>query len=153
MKTLSYLKTFLLAVIVVFAFSSCNNDDDGNVGSGTVKITVDGKSYNFKNVTAASALGLITIEGETEDGKISLLLMMTSTIEAGEYEFNTQGSNLTALYTENEEGYFPETGTIKITSHSGRKIKGTFNFSGHSMNGQTVEITNGSFDVKYDEAK
>ena len=152
MKTFTYLKTILLSLVVVFALSSCNKDDNGgDVGSGTVKLKANGTSYNFKNITAASAIGLITINGETDDGKISISLMMTSTIENGEYEFNAEGSTLTALYTENDNGYFPENGTFKITSHSGKKIKGTFSFTGQSMNGETVEITDGSFDVKYDE--
>jgi hypothetical protein len=146
--------SFLMIALLFISVTSCNKDDDNidGVGSGSVKITVNGKSYNFKNVTAAATAGILAIGGE--EGSISMSFLLSSDIKEGEYDFNAEDANITALYTENNEGYFAESGSIKITSHNGNKIKATFHMTGKTLDGnKTVDITDGSFDVKYEEAK
>ena len=153
MKKVMKITSLLLMTLLFFSVTSCKKDNnDGDVGSGTVKITVNGKSYNFKNITAAAVSGALAIGGE--EGDVSISFLMTTDVKEGEYNFNDEGTQITALYTENNTGYFAEEGTITITSHSGNKMKATYHFTGKSIDGtQTVEITNGSFDVKYQEAK
>ena len=158
MKTLKKINFLLLITVVLFALSSCNKKNPGNsdFGSGTVKAKIDGTSITFKNVTAAKAIGLITISA-TDNNNKSLTFTMPDNISEGTYDLSNDDVQILILYqNENSEsgGYFSISGELKITKHNegSNKLDATFNFKGEDFNNSSVNVTDGSIDIKYDEA-
>ena len=155
MKTLKRFNYLLVITAFLFAFTSCNNDDDP--GSGTVKAKIDGTSITFKSVEAAKALNTIAITADNDNQYKSLSCLMPGDIAEGTYDLADENTAILITY-ENENiengGYFSTAGEIKITKHDKgkNKIEGTFYFTGDNFV-STVSVTDGEFNVKYNEAK
>lgn len=149
------LKVLLFITAILFAFTSCNKDDEP--GSGTVKAKIDGTSITFKNVNAASAMSTIAITADSDNKDKTLSFLMPGDIAEGTYDLSDDNTQIVIMYEDGnaENGaYFATAGELKVNKHDkgSNKLEGTFHFTGTNF-ASTVDVTGGEFDVKYDEAK
>ena len=122
---------------------------------------IDGTSIKFNNVSAAKDNEGIGVIGYNDSKDKSIVFGLPYDISEGTYELGDLGDDSTAvlvMYVEGSGddgiGYLATSGELKITKHnkSSNTIKGTFHFEGSNFV-STINVTDGEFDVKYDEAK
>jgi len=138
----------------------CAKDDDSPSGgndNGSLSLTENGVNWTATKVTAAKALGLITVSGE-DDTDQEIIFLLPDTIATKTYDlekFELGALAITYVSADNVPRY-PVTGSLTITKYNKvtNEFAGTFNFEASPLAGtETVAITNGKFDVKYDGAK
>jgi hypothetical protein len=153
MKKMRFLPFMLIALFFMASFTSCNKDDE-IVGSGSVEAKINGITIKFDKVNAAQGEGGIAIIASTNDGK-SLTILIPDNIKEGTYDLSFDDVMYSILYNDGNTIYGSVSGTIEITSHNegSNKIKGKFNFTGVDAMEATVDVTDGTFDVSYEEAK
>lgn len=170
MKTTHYLKTAIIAIIVLF--SSCTNDEEpgsNDSGSGPFVAKVDNQSFPKADIKLSkakyvSSTKMLQIIGQPADQKETIVLTLISfggnvtavtDWKAGIYDFNpaqmtTSKYLASAEYNKwNGNGYdqwfteweYVQTGSIIIESNDGSKIKGTFSFDAVKKN------NDGSYDT------
>jgi len=160
-------KLQILAAIVVLAagiFSSCkkassNNNTSTPTSTYYVIANIVGgnpPSWVASTVSGSNSgplgSGTITILGTMADGE-SITLTFPNNVTPGYYPWNTAPTYVTESYTLNSSpsGYYNATSgsiTIKSISLTGA-VSGTFTFNAlDQTNNATVNITNGSFNVK-----
>ncbi|SMO54845.1 hypothetical protein SAMN06265379_102413 [Saccharicrinis carchari] len=151
-------KFIILAVIILLGITivGCKKDNDTNpdIGKGTMTAKIDGK--NFSSTSEASARyieGVLLISGVSKTGQIQLSVYNT-TKATGNFQI-ADGSTNMGIYIHSKdvnENYYSYvdngTGNIKIIEFTGNDVKGTFHFTAGNINGGSVNITDGTFDVK-----
>jgi hypothetical protein len=108
---------------------------------------------NFGNVQASSAIGVIAITGEKDEMKITFIL--PADIQEGETQLSDNDVSHSAVLEIGDKAVLGN-GVININSHNHNKntLKATFHFSGTIITGdEEYNITDGSLDVNYEEAK
>lgn len=170
MKTLR--KTIYLSfVCLAMVFASCSSDDDNNddnggnggnggngTSTGTLTATVDGASYSSDPaftqiqiingvlaITGPKAQETIQFNVTSFDGTGTYAVSPTTVASYGITTDPNDPINSTTTYV----GI--STGELVITEDTGSNMKGTFSFVGvNPLNpGDTVNVTNGAFDISY----
>jgi hypothetical protein len=155
-------KTLAFAIIAfaIVVMTGCDKADDnpsGGSDNGSLSLSENGVSWTAAKVTAAHALGLITVSGE-DDSDQEIIFLLPETITTGTYNLPSEelGSlSITYVTTANMPMY-PVSGSLIITKHNTatNEFEGTFNFEASPLSGdENVSVTNGKFDVKYGGAK
>ena len=91
------------------------------------------------------------MEGDNSSITRTLYLIVDDAGTAGTYDLSF-GAEGTGFYVvTNGETYTTidpvGNGVLEITERTEERVKGTFSFTAVTTNGETIEITNGSFDV------
>lgn len=157
------IKLFSLLAIFAVTFASCKKDDDtdptttggGGGGSTEFAVTVDGTTWSNITTTAfRNKDNRLIIEGKM--GVESVVLVMPGDIAVGSYTMGApnQQINYNGTYKPSDlaDPFGSAAGTLKITAHdkTAKTIKGTYDFTATSLDGQTQKkVTGGSFDVTY----
>lgn len=167
---ISNLKLAIIALLVVFSFSSCSSDDDdatGSVGEGTMTAKIDGASFSNSNSAGQATIASLPagdnliIQASNSDGE-SINLIINVYTGTGTYEINSSGTNPnTALYTETDIANPTNTqvwqapylnspiGTVKITEETATAVKGEFSFKAKNPTDSSVkDITEGFFNLQ-----
>ncbi len=156
MKTLT--KTLIAFLIAGMTFTACKKDEDDNGnGAGTLKATVDGTAWTASMaVVANNNSGLITITG-SDSGAKQLQLIVHNVTASG--TFNLGGSMTNQSHGRWTAGIASSqsytnmmgqgSGTVDFTEVSDTGAKGTFAFTAQNSEGETVNITNGTFNVTF----
>lgn len=154
------LKKIMFFAIVIFALalsSSCNSDDSPKedqteTESDFIKFKYKGTSYTFDTGYQTSlTLDIIGSEG-IDNAYKQIALWMPKDAAVGSHSIVDDLSNMETTYQANFT-FMPDinnvratSGIINITVNDSKKLEGTFNFSG-TKDGQTIEITEGSFSI------
>jgi len=120
------------------------------VGDEYFKAKIDGDLTNFGLINAVQLGEQIAIAGATAGESIDI--RVPAGIEPGTYEISDDfESEIHATYMSLGEmnGYFGINGTLTITSVDDTAIEGTFEFVGEDLDGNTIEITDGEFNVEF----
>jgi hypothetical protein len=137
---------------VFLMLSSCGGSDDSSSASTDlfIKFKYNGVQYTFTDPATINSLSK-SISGFQEVGNSSngIVLFMPLEVTTGTFSITDSPSDVNSY-----NGYFTDgvedfsfdgtSGTIVITSVTSEYVKGTFNFSAE-VDGQVVEVTNGSF--------
>ncbi|MEZ4858552.1 MAG: hypothetical protein R2781_07050 [Flavobacteriaceae bacterium] len=167
MKTLKILSFFLFASLVL---TSCKKDDDGGgdpqAASGTMTAKVNGANFESLEGTVAAqesnsnGVRAIGISAGTVNSE-NLQMIIQNFDGVGTYELNIFNIG-TYSYLPDPNNPDPSTvvvymavngttsgGEVNISSYSSDRVKGTFSFTGYNIedNTDTVQVTNGSFDI------
>ncbi len=151
---------FLIIAIIGIIVSSCKKQKQEDIFTMSFKVDNSGESFSAK----AGALKIsdtidvnnsqIWIRGKAKDSIIVMITIRTL-IEANKtYSFGSP--HLTATFIAGNSVllsnfYFAKTGTLKITSFSGREAEGTFEFTAENSLNESRAITDGKFKVKIEE--
>lgn len=106
--------------------------------------TINGVDFEAQTTTASEANNLIAINGSA--GNQSISLSFPSILTGGN---NPIGGNITASYTLDGTPQQAVSGTISIVNHNTtlKEISGTFSFQTEGVD--SVEVTQGQFNVSY----
>lgn len=155
MKILKKVMFLAIAVFALALSSSCSSNDssdESQTETDFIKFKYKGTSYTFDSgYQTSETLDISGSEGiDNTYKKISLWMPLDATV--GSHPVVYDLSNLETTYQANFtfmpsiNNFNATAGTIKITVNDSKKIEGTFNFSG-TKDGQTIEITEGSFSI------
>ncbi len=159
------MKKFLLPIVATLLFVSCSSDDDNvyvppvtpPASTNFLKATIDGTEYTFDTFN-------VETETHTEPDFTYTDLHVTASISNDSskeivfsLEQNVVGSTdvIFFFYLLNNEEEFDtdhvgETFVHNVTVNADRRIAGTFSGAlARFDESGTVQITNGSFDIKY----
>ncbi|SHJ52641.1 hypothetical protein [Flavobacterium haoranii] len=149
--------TFLFLILFSISFSSCSSDNDSdssNNGNNQlyVRFTVSGINYDLNPTTISSLQRLIMAEQNTNNAYKRISLWMPINPVNGSHtitdDFPTD-NNLETLYNADfwidDMIYTATSGIFEVTEFDEEYIKGSFSFVGEDENGDTIEITNGTF--------
>lgn len=116
-----------------------------------IRANVDSKLFTTQVISGTTVAGRITLAGSTTTGSQAMTIIIPATIKPGTYKLTSTGSYLIEYKATSNNVYAASSGELIITSHdlSLKKLKGTFNFKGQNLQGNTVDVTNGSFSVSY----
>lgn len=142
-------KLFLFVAVAAMAFS-CSSDDDNGGGSGadSISFKVDGVQKNLTSV--------VVNEDEDEEGDV--FLTVTGTIgnsTENVFTFNCYqgdvGSDMAFNFGGVIDGdtHFAFGMNNVIQTNTNSKLKGSFSGTMMDGEGNSVEITDGTFDVSY----
>ena len=124
--------------------------DPTPVGDEYFKAKIEGDLTNFSLINAVQLGEQIAIVGATAGESIDI--RVPADIEPGTYEISEDFDNeIHATYMSLGEmnGYFGINGTVIITSVDDTAIEGTFEFVGEDLDGNTIQITDGEFNVEF----
>lgn len=155
MKILKKIMFFAIAIFALALSSSCNSDDspkENQIESDFIKFKYKGTSYTFDTGYQTSlTLDIIGSEG-IDNAYKQIALWMPKDATVGSHSIVDDLSNMETTYQASFT-FMPDinnvratSGTINITVNDSKKLEGTFNFSG-TKDGQTIEITEGSFSI------
>jgi hypothetical protein len=150
MKFLNLISILLLTCL--FAFFSCQKEEDVVAISEFMNAQVDGKSFKATSFVVARAGVTTSINGTIgpastpESIGLSIQNAKLGTFVFGE---NTQDF---AWYKSTMGEYRAMSGTLQITALSREWIEGNFSFTAHSVNdpAKHATISNGEFKLKLD---
>lgn len=165
-----FLYSFMLLTVVFAACSKSDDDgldpnDDGPLGGTTaMSAKVDGGEFKAGSVYSLAYIeeNSLTVTGLANDGTRQIVLFVEPFNGPGEYiikEYNNDdiyiGATFANMENQNQGNIwfcpYDETaqGTIKVSSVSGNRIKGSFNFKGKNYSTNTFKnVTDGNFDVE-----
>lgn len=159
--------SIVATVVVAITLSGCSGDgptdpggnDGGNSLTGAIKATIDGSpwaspvQFTTAAYTASSNTYLI-VGAEQAVGGRALLINLSSVPGPGTYSLP---SSLPFRYANTTSGTqvwetnVGTTGTVVVTTATPTRFVGTFSFTARPTSsnpaGNTVNVTNGSFDV------
>lgn len=108
---------------------------------------IDGQLDEYGIFGAAEANGALSITGS--DVLSNLNIFIGTETQPGTYAFSSELSDPpTGIYTVDGVDYTSVSGTLTIISNDGDFIKGEFNFAATNEEGDTIEITDGEFNVE-----
>jgi len=159
MKTLQnvILGFVLISAIVI---SGCNKDNDDNPttpSNGSLTLKHGGSAWSASmSVQAVNTNGVLNITGSDSKANQAAVTIFQPN-GAGTYTIGTlsnpgnsgrwtQGINQTDTYTASS---VLGTGEITITELTATKAKGSFYFTAYNTEQNTVQVTEGKFDVKF----
>ena len=150
---------FILAFgLILF---SCGNDDDQpepqkqcDPDGDCFRAKIDGQLFEGEDVKGIKILfGVINIAAAGPSGAPTFAVNLVNTAE-GTYDFAPQ-ADVTATYSPSvvtsTDIYAAISGSLTIQSHdtTARQVSGIFNFEGINANNDTVQVTEGFFDLGY----
>lgn len=128
--------------------------DPPTSGTGNAfKCKIDGTEWIAPQAGGALNQGMIAIVG-TENATKTMTISVSETIVPGDYALDNTNIFYMAIYLDGNKAYGAGAGgTLKITEHQNRTIKGTFQFTAEDQANPPVNpnvaITEGSFSVTY----
>ena len=147
----------LCLALACLATSSCKKDEDDKLDPEGDCFTakVDGQMFESDNVTGTLAIfDLITVSATSGNGPVPTFGLTLVTTDVGTYSFAAQ-SDVVGLYapdplTSSEE-FGATSGTLTIQEHNAasKRLRGTFSFEGTNIDGETIQVTEGFFDLGY----
>ena len=159
MRTQIKMFAFVAIAFVAVVMVGCTKENDGpsSGDNGSLSLTEDGVNWTASKVTSAKALGLITISG-TDDTDQEIIFLLPDTIATKTYDLEKFELGILAITYVSDDNVpmYPINGFLKITKYNkvSNEFAGTFSFDASPMAGtETVAVTNGKFDVKYDGVK
>ncbi len=154
----------LSAGLALFACSSSSTGSNGG-GGGTMTATVDGGSFapRSSDVEVHFNGGVLNIKGTATSGNTttSITLNLLNVVGAGTFPLNPNNATQYAEVIQSQgaaaSGWTttlsPGSGTVVLTSLSGNRIEGTFQFTGQFKPGTAAtgqkSVSSGSFSVTY----
>jgi hypothetical protein len=144
---------FLLACL---ALASCKKDNKLDPDGDRFSAKIDRELFEANKVTGTRISGVITIGATSGASGIPAFGVSIATSILGTYEFGSQ-SKVSAFYTpavsNSTNQYAAKSGSLTIEEHDigYNTIKCTFNFTGINASGETIEVTDGSFELEYEE--
>jgi uncharacterized protein DUF6252 len=143
-------------MIACLAFVSCKKDEINNCDpdGDCFSAKIDGVNYEGDDVSGYQVFASIIIGAKSGTNPAPIFDLTLIATSAGTYAFDTQ-SDVVGFYTPDPLGstdqYVATSGTLTIQEHdtAARRIKGTFSFEGDNTNGETIQVTEGSFDLGY----
>lgn len=122
-------------------------------GDDVFTAMVNGVNFNTQNIVpvwADAGSGATISINAYDDDLNSIVLYIQDDLPEGTYPFlNTPLFDVDAKYVVGDVDFDATEGSLTITSKTATTISGTFNFTGTSGTGETVTVTNGTFDVTY----
>lgn len=141
-------------VMLCIMVSGCNKDSDNN-GNYFMKANIDGSSWSSHQEQLAAVVQgeYFFISGATaNEHEIITINFIDFPGSTGTFPMGTGDYGFHCFYTIGETSYFVyddvagATGTLVITSITGKSVKGTFSFTGFNNDEtKSVSITDGSF--------
>jgi len=160
-------RLLILGCLCLLPLVACDSNDGdggancgGTTGKGTFTATIPSGSFEARCLTGSFSSGVLSVGGNLGASASGGVLQEQITLaipgaQAGRtYNF---GSGPVATYTRVESSnptnpnasYASTTGSVKVDAVSATAAKGTFSFTGRNNAGQTISISNGSFDVTF----
>ena len=166
-------KYFRIAIIIfasLFLAVSCSSDDNngifdngGSPANGTFTAKIDGVDFKANYI-----VGMDLIDDEAEDGARTLtintaqddqdILFLITIIDytgPGVYSIIEEGKAFVSIIKENNNNSYwiapyglESVGEFRISSHSGNRIKGSFELKAGDPWGDIIVITEGNFDFQ-----
>ena len=141
--------------MALLAVASCGKDNDETLDpEGDIfKAKIEGKQFNSDNVTGTQVFGIIMI-GATFGADAETFDLTLIATDEGTYSFDTQ-SDVAGFYVpsalSSTEQFGAYTGSLTIEKHDAAKkrISGVFEFDGINADNETIQITDGFFDLVY----
>jgi hypothetical protein len=153
------LKISLIAIFACLFVTSCSSSDDlglGGSGGKSLSVKIDGSSFNASELTTSAIVtnGILTIQGGKTNGETLRVTIMNYT-GAGTYKTGDNISNVNSMnyitlspVATWSSAFDIGSGTLVVSSDSGSKVEGTFNFVG--VNGSSSKnFTEGKFSIEY----
>ena len=132
MKTLTKLILFVTLVSVV-TLTGCKKNEEAVNDNGVLNVTGSDSNANQSSIILSPVNGVGTYKIGPSGG----------TGHQGRW---TQGLNQTDSYV---ASFVIGTGEVTITELTDSKAKGTFKFTGYNTDQNTVQVTDGEFDVTF----
>ena len=169
------LMRFLLSLLVLsFLFTGCDSADDGGgsggLALGSMTADIDGADWNAANatITDVTVAGnqILTINGaqigsgsDVSTLNVSVTAVNGATLGAGTYAIGDDGTDNvfgTGAYSPSsttQSTFLATSGTLTIDSIDDDGARGTFSFMAERpSSGETVNVTNGRFNVAFGPA-
>jgi len=126
-----------------------------NLGEGSISFTADGVDYAYDDATGEVIDSVITIIGFTPPLTPSITISIGQSLEPGVYPLDGSASVDGLFVLSVTEFFGADTGRVEILMHDTltKNISGNFNFLAvpNSGEGDSLQVTNGVFDMNYDE--
>jgi Family of unknown function (DUF6252) len=149
-----FLPFFLM--LACLAVASCKKDNKLDPDGDRFSAKIDGELFEANKVTGTQISGVITIGAASSASGVPTFGVSIATSILSTYKFGTQ-SKVSAFYSPVASNptnqYVAKSGSLTIEEHDVgyNTIKCTFNFTGINASGETIEVTDGSFELKYEE--
>lgn len=146
-------------LLLAFTLSACDSSDSGNDGGledgGTLSATVGGASFNATTVVTTYQSGVLAIGanlGATQAGQQEQINITVNGAAAGTFSFGIGGA--IGVYSKAESltninAYTALSGSLTISEMDDDGAKGTFSFQGRDNDANTIQVSNGQFDVTF----
>ncbi len=159
---------FALCLALLLPLAACDQVSDavdnaacqatGYADGGTVRATVSGDSFSGTCVRVQLQQGTLTIAGadnviSQNNQEVITLTLPSTDVRSYQLANDVAVASYTAR-TENpddqgDEVYASVNGTLSLDVYTESSAKGTFSFTGRTVNGDEVTVTNGTFDVTF----
>lgn len=142
---------------------ACGTGD--SVASGSLSATVSGDSFRAVCLQGSLESGTLAVGGNLGAEGTPVQEQINLTIQGAQvgqtYTFGLSNPGLIALYSAvdvsdplDASGVYTAnpvigTGSVTVDAVSASGASGTFEFTGHNDEGQTVAVTNGRFDLEF----
>lgn len=146
----------VFSLVVAGCDSGGSNDNDSDLpNDGSLSATVGGSSFDATVVTATYESGVLGIGGNlgaSQAGGQEQINLTVPNASAGTHQFAIGGA--VGVYSKaesvtNVQAYAAMSGSITIDSIDENGARGSFEFTGRSNSGTSIEVTDGSFDVTF----
>ncbi|MBK6975987.1 MAG: hypothetical protein IPH28_01775 [Cytophagaceae bacterium] len=164
MKTIKKLSILFLVALFI---TSCgkiditpdDNDDSGNSSSskisGSMKGTLDGKTWQAKTISFGGPFALIDVSGKVDDSNLISLQFVETKLELNKtYQFDLKNGeanlngNLVVKF--NDKALFAKSGTFKITKYKkGQVIEGELNAEVSNYFDTDIKLEACKFSMEY----
>ncbi|MEM1328868.1 MAG: DUF6252 family protein [Bacteroidota bacterium] len=144
-----------IALLAVATLWSCGKDNDLTDRSKFFECKVDGVGYEIKGLFAyaveSTIDGTIAVYGLKGDGSETIYVIIPEGAAEGTYNLGKEedGNGYVVIddvsYTTVDDG---GTGTVTVTKRKDNNVEGTFSFTAFTVDGQSIEITDGKFEVE-----
>lgn len=148
--------TVLFTLLLIAGCGLVGGDDDEGLALGTMQARVDGAGWEATNATAnrvsAGGISQVTVTGATLQAEgVSFSITDTGT---GTYTLDDtidpERDALSGSYTKAVgQTYVATSGTIEIDRFDDEAVEGTFRFEARNSTGETVAVTDGTFNVGF----
>lgn len=152
--------TIILAVLSI-GLVSCTGDDSSNEklgGEEFIKFTYNDKQFNFEPSSSIDVQRFI-FGSEEKDGVFTeLTLWMPENAQIGTFDLTneiaideTNADLYSARLVAGDKTFISTSGTFTITSFNEElyTFSGTFSFTAANEDGETVNVSNGTFTASY----
>lgn len=160
-KKLSIL--FLVALFITSCgkidISPDDNEDSGNSSgkklSGSMKGTLDGKTWQAKTISFGGPFALIDVSGKVDDSNVISLQFIETKLELNKsYQFDSKNgeANLSGnlLVKYNDKTLFAKSGTFKITKYKkGQVMEGELNAELSNYIDTDIKLETCKFTMEY----
>ena len=156
MKMFSFWAMALCLITVISSSCKKNNGvtDDGIPTIGSMKATVDGSAWTADGAVAGLKDNVLVIGGSKND-QSGFTISIENPNANQEYPLTgvnkTSGSYSTKGSQNGYSTVIGGSGTAKLSTFSSNRAKGTFSFTAQDAFGNSISISNGSFEVQIAE--